>query len=144
MNNQNESPFSSPRFILSIIVVFVFLWGWQYYVNKKYPPQVVRPATTAPVAAGGTAQAGEAGAGKAVENGQIVASADTTAEKSFQYEDENVKWEISSKGMSFSHYQLKKYLDKEGKTLVFGANSPTLQASINNKEVNFDRPTKGL
>ncbi|MGZ3690330.1 MAG: membrane protein insertase YidC, partial [Pseudobdellovibrio sp.] len=138
MNNQNESPFGNPRFILSIIVVFVFLWGWQYYVNKKYPPQLARPAASSPVAANGATQAGETTAGKAVENGQIVQDASAPTEKSFQYEDENVKWEISSKGMSFSNYQLKKYLDKEGKSLVFGVNNPTLQASINNKEVNFD------
>ncbi len=142
MNNQNESPFANPRFILSIIVVFVFLWGWQYYVNQKYPPQLAKPAVTdTATATGPTAAAGASNtetAAKVVENGQIVQDANAPAEKTFLYEDENVKWEISSKGMGLVNYQLKKYLDKEKKTVVFGVNEPTFSTSINSKEVNFD------
>jgi len=44
LNNQNESPFGNPRFIVSKIAVFIFLWGWQYYVNKEYPQPLTRPA----------------------------------------------------------------------------------------------------
>jgi len=136
MNNQNESPFSNPRFILSIILVFVFLWAWQYYVNKKYPPQLAKPAVTAQATAPATgAVSTEA---KTVEPSQLVVNENAPQEKSFQYEDENVKWEISSKGMGFSNYTLKKYLDNAKKTVVFADSDRTFVTSVNNKEVLFD------
>lgn len=142
MNNQNESPFGNPRFILSIIVVFIFLWGWQYYVNKKYPPQITKPTTqqtlstqTNPNALGVESNAPIG----AVENGKIIQELPASTElKTYSYEDENVKWEISSKGMGFSNYNLKKYLNKEKKTVVFANKDQTFATSVNNKEVNFD------
>lgn len=137
MNNQNESPFSNPRFILSIIAVFVFLWAWQYYVNKKYPPQLAKPSVAAQ--ANSTAATNTANtSAKTIEPSQLVANENAPQEKSFQYEDENVKWEISSKGMAFSNYSLKKYLDKEKKSVVFADTDKTLSTAINNKEVFFD------
>lgn len=137
MNNQNESPFSNPRFILSIILVFVFLWAWQYYVNKKYPPQLNKPAVTTQATAPATGAASEA-AVKAIEPSQLISNDATVQEKSFQYEDENVKWEISSKGMSFGNYTLKKYFDKAKKPIVFADTNKTLSTLVNSKEINFD------
>jgi YidC/Oxa1 family membrane protein insertase len=142
MNNQNESPFSNPRFILSIILVFIFLWAWQYYVNQKYPPQLAK----APVAAqtqtntqtSASPNATTNEGAKSVEPNQLITGSTATQEKSFQYEDDNVKWEISSKGMSFGNYTLKKYLDKDKKTMVFGEAEKTFSTSVNNKEVLFD------
>lgn len=145
-NNQNESPFGNPRFIFSIIVVFIALWGWQYYVNKKYPPQdpkvvaaaqaqaaATTPATTTD-SANPTAEISAAPKGDA----QLVQANPNQIEKTYTYEDENVKWEISSRGMAFQNYTLKKYLDKDKKTVVFAQNDRTFVTLINNKEVFFD------
>jgi YidC/Oxa1 family membrane protein insertase len=138
MNNQNESPFSNPRFILSIVLVFIFLWAWQYYVNKKYPPQLAKVPVAAQSTTAPGANSTAATEGKSVEPNQIVAGAQEHEEKSFQYEDENVKWEISSKGMGFANYTLKKYLDKDKKTMIFADAEKTFSTSVNSKEVLFD------
>ena len=138
MNSQNESPFGNPRFIFSIIIVFVFLWGWQYWVNKKYPSptqaqKVEQVATQSPKATDSAAAVA-----KSPEPNQLVADSANVQEKSFSYEDENVKWELSSKGMSFSNFTLKKYRDKAKNNVVFAEGERTFVTSINSKEVVFD------
>jgi YidC/Oxa1 family membrane protein insertase len=144
-NNQNESPFGNPRFIFSIIIVFIALWGWQYYVNKKYPPQdpkaIAAQAHASATAASATSaevvsQVDSAAAVKS--DAQLVQTNPNQIEKTYYYEDENVKWEISSKGMAFQNYVLKKYLDKEKKTIVFAQDDRTFVTLINNKEVFFE------
>ena len=138
MNNQNESPFGNPKFILSIILVFVFLWGWQYWVNKKYPPQIAKPVLSTEVAANTAPQTSPTEGKSAIEAGQIVAGDASNQEKTFLYEDENVKWEITSKGMAFYNYTLKNYLDKDRKTMIFGESDKTFVTTIDNKDVSFD------
>ena len=108
-NNQNESPFGNPRFIFSIIIVFIALWGWQYYVSKKYPPQspkVVAAQIQATTAAGKASPeaAAQTEVSAAVKgDAQLVQTNPNQIEKSYSYEDENVKWEISSRGMAFQN-----------------------------------------
>ncbi len=134
MSKQSESPFANPRFIFSIIIVFLFLWGWQYYVNKKYPPNLKPAAVVAQVQ-------------KPIETlpSQIAIglekNSDTTSnveEKKFTYEDENVSWELSSNGGTLANYHLKKYLDKDKKPVVFGVQDKTFKTTINNKDVFFE------
>jgi YidC/Oxa1 family membrane protein insertase len=122
MNDQNESPFGNPKFIISIVAVFIFLWGWQYWMNKTYPPIVV------PKAAVETAQApaanSDSGKTTAVTTTTKVGSelkAVSTEEKTFKYEDEKVKWEISSIGMGLSYVELKTYFNKEKTPMTFHA-----------------------
>jgi YidC/Oxa1 family membrane protein insertase len=146
MNNQNESPFGNPRFIFSIIIVFIALWGWQYYVNKKYPPQdpkvvaatQAQAAATATVNTETTNPTADTNTTSPKGDAQLVQSNPNQVEKTYAYEDENVKWEISSKGMAFHNYALKKYLDKDKKTVVFAQDDRTFVTLINNKEVFFE------
>jgi YidC/Oxa1 family membrane protein insertase len=150
---QNESPFGNPRFIFSIIIVFILLWGWQYYVNKKYPPQLATniqsPALAENSAAtkdaglsknvsGGTSTSGQGTNNKTGDANLVQPNIDEHIEKTFSYEDENVKWEITSRGMAFQNFVLKKYLNKDKKVVVFAENSRTFISVLNSKEVLFD------
>ncbi len=141
MNNQNESPFGNPRFIFAIIAVFLFLWGWQYFVNKNYPPVVKKDQVIEQSTANGPTTASSSGS---KPNQQLdspdskVATAAMPAEQTYQYEDENVKWKISSKGTALIDYHLKKFLDKNRKPIIFGVQTPTFVTSINGKEVFFE------
>lgn len=141
MNNQNESPFGNPRFIFSIIIVFLFLWGWQYYVNKMYPPVVKKEQVIEQNAANGptpgVSTGTQAHAPLDTPDAKVALQA-APAEQTYQYEDENVKWQISSKGTSLTNYHLKKYLDKDRNPIIFGFQAPTFVTSINGKEVFFD------
>lgn len=137
MNEQNNSPFSNPRFIFSIIVVFVFLWGWQYYINKKYPPVLVNTAQTTeantPVAKSPESVT------SAVSVGNVEQKAVTPAEeKVFSYEDDKIKWQLSSLGMGLSAYELKTYVDKEKNPIIFGNLEKSFSTSVEGKLVAFD------
>ena len=115
MNKQNESPFGNPRFIFAIIAVFLFLWAWQYYVNKAFPPVVKKDQVIEQNAANGSTTALTTGTqpNASLNTPDVkVALAAAPAEQTYQYEDENVKWQISSNGMGLNYYELKKYFDR--------------------------------
>jgi energy-coupling factor transporter ATP-binding protein EcfA2 len=118
---ENESPFSNPRFLLVLAITFVGLWGWQYFINKKYPPAVVTKAvqteTVAAAPAGGTLDTQ-----KAVGAAALVAAKNQPAIASieqFNYVDENVSFSISSLGFTFTSFSLNDYKDHSGNQVQF-------------------------
>lgn len=142
MNNQNESPFSNPRFLSALILVFVFLWGWQYYVSKNYanPTPVVAKApegekntTTQANVPSSTQPSALKNEAKPAEN----------VEKLFNYEDEDVKWTLTSKGMGLTQYELKKYTDRDKKTIQFHSEGEKANFAISaEKQVLFFEVTQ--
>ncbi len=121
MNTQNESPFGNPRFIISIIAVFLFLWGWQYYVNLKYPQPLVKSAPIKTLSAENSGLAAAATDTLSAQKSPALKVVENTEEKTFIYEDEKIKWTLSSIGMGLSSLELKNYLDHDHKTIKFGA-----------------------
>lgn len=140
MNDQNPSPFGNPRFVFSIILVFLFLWGWQYYVGKKYPPVVAKPVAAAvqgansEVGSQSGAMVGSPASGTTLTN-PFSASAQ---EKSFSYEDDQIKWQISSIGMGLSGYDLKTYVDKDKKPIIFGLEDKSFSTAVDDNTVPFE------
>ncbi|MEK6627808.1 MAG: membrane protein insertase YidC [Bdellovibrionota bacterium] len=139
MNNQNESPFGNPRFVISIVAVFLFLWGWQYYINKKYPQPLIKPNTaqlsTTPETGKPTVATKSIAAPTA---NRLEVSATEKIEKTFSYEDEKVKWILSSQGMGLNSLELKTYFDKENKPIIFSATDKLFSVSIENQLVLFE------
>lgn len=133
MNNQNESPFSNPKFLIAIVVTFLALWGWQYYMDKAYPPKIAvqSPTTTKPAVAGATAAPALSQPATAAPTGAAV------EEKSFLYSDENVEWTLSSDGMGLKNLILKKYKNRTQKQVEFVANDKIFSLYANNQKVNF-------
>ena len=138
MNDKNTSPFGNPKFIFSIILVFIFLWGWQYYINKKYPPMLNKPVAATSVASKGAAEATPTAAGQqtgaTIEQKEIASS----EEKVFSYEDEKIKWQLSSFGMGLTGYELKTYVDKEKNPIIFGLKEKSFSAAVDGKTVVFE------
>lgn len=144
MNNQTETPFGNPRFIIAIITVFLFLWGWQYYVNKKYPPPT--PTTIGADVRVNENRANESALTESTKlnNPDKVftpAKAPGTKqpieeEKTYLYEDEKVAWTLSSHGMGLNSFKLKTFFDKEKKPIIFSA-SKLFALLIENREVVF-------
>lgn len=138
MNNQNETPFGNPKFLGALAVTFIGLWGWQYYVSKNYPQTNVSQKTTTEVVnnksentkADSPAVSQETSAAKPT----TVEASKTTVEK---YEDENVKFEVSSLGMSVKNFTLKKYTDREGQNIVFTSDALQSETLVNHQSVNF-------
>lgn len=133
MNNQNESPFGNPRFIISIIAVFLFLWGWQYYVNLKYP----QPLAKAPAINQAAPIAPAASVVQPVLQKTGIAVSPELSEKTFSYEDEQVKWTLSSVGMGFNSLELKKYFDKSKTTIKFNTAEKLFGVSVDNETTLF-------
>lgn len=121
MKQENESPFSNPRFLLVLAITFVGLWGWQYFINKKYPPALalknvkIEANTVTPTT--GTADTKKAVGGAvvaAVKNQPAI-----TAVEQFNYVDENVSFSISSLGFTFTSFNLNDYKDHSGNQVQF-------------------------
>lgn len=137
MNNQNESPFGNPRFIISIIAVFLFLWGWQYYVNLKYPQPIVK-VTAAKPSVDTPQQDTEGRAGLAAGSPPSKVAVAATEEKFFSYEDQNVKWTLSSKGMGLNSLELKSFFDKDKKAIQFRSDNKLFAVAVNEETPFFN------
>ena len=145
--NQPENPFTNPKFLIAIVATFIGLWGWQYYMNKTYPPQVapVNPVTTNaatnPATAGGTntATTVASGATPATANANAQASISAAAEeKEFTFENEKAKWIISSNGMGLKTFIIKDYKDRQGKNIEFTSVENIFALYANNKKIAFN------
>ncbi|MBC7464914.1 MAG: membrane protein insertase YidC [Bdellovibrio sp.] len=144
--NQPENPFTNPKFLIAIVATFVGLWGWQYYMNKTYPPQaapvnaVTTNAATNPATAGGVNTATTVASGassQAAANAQATISA-AAEEKEFTFENEKAKWVISSNGMGLKTFIIKDYKDREGKNIEFTSAEHIFALSANNKKIAFN------
>ncbi|MES2802409.1 MAG: YidC/Oxa1 family insertase periplasmic-domain containing protein [Bdellovibrionota bacterium] len=138
-NNQSESPFGNPKFLMAIAVTFFGLWGWQFYLSKKYPPKPVteQVATTA---SGTTSTAAAATTTAAAGTSATLNAATTLAtveEKTFPYEDDTVKFEVSSRGLGIKNFTLKKYTDRKGQQINFTSVEGQAELLANNNVVNF-------
>lgn len=133
MNNQNESPFGNPKFVISIIVVFVFLWGWQYYVNKNYP----QPATSATKTENTTIPQ-DLGVVKKAEPTKTETTSKKSIEKAISavnetkhsYEDEAVKWTLSSYGMGLDSVTLKTYFNEHKEPVNFNPTQKLFSVNV--------------
>lgn len=136
MNGQKESPFSNPRFLLVLAVTFIALWGWQYYLNKKYPAA----AKTAIAANEPSVQPNPETAEKTADQQNIKKAANNQplVEKKFDYADEKVSFTITSVGFGFTHFQLNDYKDHDGKQIQFVNDDAFYTLQYNGKPIAFD------
>lgn len=134
MNNQNESPFGNPKFVISIIVVFVFLWGWQYYVNKNYPQPVAAPTAqtenTTPAQTSKAANTTEPAKPETTLKKSSEKSISKVTETKHSYEDEIVKWTLSSYGMGLDSVTLKTYFNDRKEPVNFNPTEKLFSVSI--------------
>ncbi len=136
MNTQNDSPFSNPKFLVAIVVTFLGLWGWQYYMNKTYPPLRIadKPAVVASLSQQTAAATSNSPAVKTEAEQKIF----STEEKLFNYEDENVQWTISSDGLGLKNLILKKYQGRDHKPVEFLSSDKIFSLYSNNQRLNFN------
>lgn len=138
MNKNQESPFGNPKFLMAIAVTFFGLWGWQYYLGKKYPQLPVAAQVAATASGTSTVSPAEVSqASVLTQSASSTMAAQVEAEKTFPYEDDNVKFEISSKGLGIKDFTLKKYTDRKGAQIQFTSNDPQAELLANNKQINF-------
>lgn len=140
MNNQNESPFTNPKFFVAIIATFIGLWGWQYFITKNYPQtNLVSKKVTEQkdnIEANTKTQV-KVNDSEVIKNNTIEPIV-KFEEKEFSYEDDKAKWTISSNGMGIKTFIVKNFKDREGKLVEFSSNSNLFSIFINDKPLQFN------
>lgn len=148
-NNQNESPFGQPRTLVILLAVFLGLFGWQYYLDKKYPraqqtvetqatpAQEQNAAATTAVNQGSTGGKLEKETAKNPVAGAVVAEAPKSEQK-FNFENEKVAFELSSIGFGFTKYQVKEYKDRAGGFITYQPVLPMFAILYKNTPVIFN------
>ncbi len=142
MKTENESPFGNPRFLLVLAVTFLSLWGWQYYLNKKYPtaPAIAAngiPVAPAPGVVSGTTAPVAPNPGSPKSPEILKAEAHPNSFQKIDYADENVKFSISSLGFAFVDFQLNDYKNYEGQQIQFAHNDDLYTLEYHGKAIPF-------
>lgn len=128
MSTQNNNPgFTDPKTITAIGLLFVFMIGWQYYIQTKYP-KTAKPADAQTEAAttSAPAEAKNTAAPEATSTPSLTAAAESKAAPAvvvpdviFQFNSNLVHAEISSHGMGLKKVELKKYKTRENNPFLF-------------------------
>lgn len=137
MNKEKESPFNNPRFLLVLAVTFVALWGWQYYLNKKYPPV----APTAKTAVTSSEETKKETAGQPKADATTLKNQDSNQSlpiQKFDYTDGSVSFSISSLGFGFVSFELNDYKDHDGKQIQFVQDGGFYILQVDQRPVVFD------
>lgn len=122
MSQQQNQSFFDGKTILAIVMVGLVFFGWQHYLNSKYPNYYKKPAQTEVIPGAGTVGTTASEAVKVVDQtGEKPAStvASGTTESVLDYRTELLSFQISSLGMGFKEVILSDYLDHEKKPLKF-------------------------
>lgn len=138
MSSQNEKSFFDSKTIIAVVLVGVLFFGWQKYLEHKYPDFYKKKETvTAPVegsgegsAAGSANAAAVPAAGTTAPNPQAPLKATsptdssavvpTQTESKVSFENDRLAFDVSSKGMGLRNLTVRSYTDREKKPVVMG------------------------
>ncbi len=138
MSVDNKQNFMDPKTIVAIILVGVCWFGWQSYMQKKYPQMYDKSAATQPLstdskAAAPNAAAGETSAAKnnVSDSSVNVANEVQSKEEITNFSDANWSFDVSSFGMGLKNITLKKYTRRDGSPITIGKYDFELPFSTN-------------
>lgn len=121
MNSQNEKSFFDGRTVLAVILVGLLFFGWQKYLENKYPDFYSRQNQTAPeTTSTESAAAPQAEPDAAAATPVPAASPNLAApreEQKIPFQFGEVSFEISSKGMGLHQFTVSGYRDREMKPI---------------------------
>lgn len=131
MSNSNEpQSFFDSRTIMAVAIIAAVFMGWQYYMQKKYPQAFtkkdavvtktdeagnkVAPAPGTPASDAALAK------GTAHTHAPEVSAQTSREEKLIHFENDDLAFDISSRGMGLKNYHVKKYKDRAGQPVHLG------------------------
>ncbi len=130
--NPNDKPnFLDRNTIIAFALILVVWIGWSKYMDSKYPPAPADTSATQQKAQNAAPnQASNTGGTTAPTNsepGAAAAVAPADQEERFvTYDNENLSFQISSKGMGLKNVDVKKYKTRDEKPIILGAVSANL------------------
>lgn len=127
MSQQQNQSFFDGKTILAIVMVGLVFFGWQHYLNSKYPNYYKKPATTETTTVGADGKVVQTTAAGAVEKSGEKTAPTTgsgtapVSEKVLTYQNDQISFQVSSLGMGFKEVTLKDFLDTQKQPLKFAA-----------------------
>jgi len=122
--NENKPNFLDRGTIQAMIVVLVLWVGWTKWIAYKYPPQISPPQTAAVVQQAVQAvPANSSAPSAAVVQGGAAGAGAVAADLPEQYvdfEDDNLKFRLSSHGMGLHDIDVKKYRTRSNEPIILG------------------------
>ncbi|MBX2988115.1 MAG: membrane protein insertase YidC [Bdellovibrionaceae bacterium] len=123
MRTPDQNPLTDRKTLIAIAVVIVFMVAWQHYMTTKYPPAA---HTQTPIAA--PAQDPRAVSNPAEPNLNAVPRAEADVkntavmkpEELLTYEDDRIRFTLSSHGMGLKEYIVKDYKQTDGEPIRLG------------------------
>ncbi len=130
MSQNQTGHFLDPKTLIAILILGVAWMGWQSYMTQKYPDYYSsQPTEEQSIEGQGAQTVGEVN--KNSDSGKVesvdtqtvkndeVAAPEVIEEKTLIYSDNNISFELSSKGMGFTNLTLKNYTNRKGERLTF-------------------------
>lgn len=132
MSQNQQGNFLDPKTLIAIFILGLAWMGWQSYMQQKYPDHYTsQPANetaskeATPESMSGVEKKSSADSeveiqkeGQTVKNDEVAVN-NFMEEKTVSYSDENISFELSSKGMGFNKLELNKYTDRSGEKILF-------------------------
>lgn len=116
---KDNPSFFDPKTLIAVAAVAIVYFGWQSYLQKKYPGYgQVQSEKAAPVAEKSTATeqpAKNAGSSPVDAKSEVMAPAE---EKTFTFSDDKVSFVLSSQGMGLKDFTVTNYQDKKEKANI--------------------------
>ena len=116
---KDNPSFFDPKTLIAVAAVAIVYFGWQSYLQKKYPGYgQVQSEKAAPVAEKSTAteqSAKNAGSSPVDAKSEVMAPAE---EKTFTFSDDKVSFVLSSQGMGLKDFTVTNYQDKKEKANI--------------------------
>lgn len=124
MQSPDSNPFADKKTIIGVVVIAIFMMGWQYFMSKKYPPATKAIPVTANPTVPATANSGTTmvpGATKPADGAaQKASDAVVLPETLYTYEDERIRFTVTNRGFGLKEYVLKDYKDTQGQPIRLG------------------------
>jgi YidC/Oxa1 family membrane protein insertase len=123
-----DNPVFDPKMILAIATIAIVYFGWNSYLQSKYPDygkptkQKQSETTTGSGLAKSDIKEGAIETKPSVDhkNSEIQASPAATTQE-FSFENDKVAFKVTSAGLSLRDYTIKNYLDKNKEPIRIGA-----------------------
>lgn len=121
----SNNPLADKKLLVGIVLIVGFMMGWQYFLSKRYPSvgqgdaKAVRPAAdpvngaTTPTVTSDVARPSDLS----------VATDTIKPESLFSYEDNKVRFTVTSRGLGLKEFVRKDYKDAQGEQIRLGLSS---------------------
>lgn len=131
-NDSSKGSFFEPRTLLAIVLVGIVWMGWQRYMEQKYPNlnQTAKDQDNNTVGTETVSQTNPLGSANLQTSGFGVSGAaqpsgetNSFTEEFISFDDSNLHFELSSRGMSLRNLVLKNYKDRSFNPIEFNTST---------------------